>query len=99
MRLTSGMKLHSGTIADVTLIAASGSTTNEQKARDPEMRQTKKNANWHFGMKLHFRIDTRSGLAHGAVATAGNVHASLQCCCMGRSGASTETTPTRARRH
>jgi len=70
----SGMKLSSGTIVDATLIGASGSTKNEQKARDPEMRQTKKNGNWHFGMKLHIGVDSRSGLAHSAVATAANVH-------------------------
>ncbi len=70
----SGMKLNSGTIVDATLIGASGSTKNEQKARDPEMRQTKKNGNWHFGMKLHIGVDSRSGLAHSAVVTAANVH-------------------------
>lgn len=96
-----GMKLASGTIVDATLIAAPGSTKNEQKARDPEMRQTKKNGNWHFGMKLHTGVDNQSGLAHRAVVTAGNVHNSMRCrnYCMGRSSASTATAPTRARRH
>lgn len=70
----SGMKLASGTIVDATLIGAPGSTKKEQKARDPEMRQTKKNGNWHFGMKLHIGVDSQSGLAHSAVVTAANVH-------------------------
>lgn len=65
----SGMKLASGTIVDATLIGAPGSTKNGQKARDPEMRQTKKNGNWHFGMKLHIGVDSQSGLAHSAVVT------------------------------
>jgi IS5 family transposase len=72
--LASGMKLNSGTIVDATLIGAPGSTKNEQKARDPEMRQTKKNGNWHFGMKLHIGVDSQSGLAHSALVTAANVH-------------------------
>lgn len=70
----SGMKLASGTIVDATLIGAPGSTKNGQKARDPEMRQTKKNGNWHFGMKLHIGVDSQSGLAHSAVVTTANVH-------------------------
>lgn len=70
----SGMKLNSSTIVDAPLIGASGSTKNAQKARDPGMRQTKKNGNWHFGMKLHIGVDSRSGLAHSAVVTAANVH-------------------------
>ncbi|WP_232461899.1 IS5 family transposase [Burkholderia ubonensis] len=70
----SGMKLASGTIVDATLIGAPGSTKNEQKARAPEMRQTKKNGNWHFGMKLHIGVDSQSGLGHSAVVTAANVH-------------------------
>ncbi|MGF6509419.1 IS5 family transposase [Paraburkholderia sp. 32] len=38
----SGMKLKSGTIVDATIIGAPSSTKNEQKARDPEMHQTRK---------------------------------------------------------
>jgi IS5 family transposase len=40
--------LKSGTIVDATIIAAPPSTKNEQKARDPEMHQTKKGKDWHF---------------------------------------------------
>ncbi|KVZ40257.1 IS5 family transposase [Burkholderia ubonensis] len=70
----SGMKLNSGTIVDATLIAAPSLTKNEQKARDPEMHQTCKGRQWHFGMKLHIGADSQSGLAHSAVVTAANVH-------------------------
>ena len=47
--LTNGMKLSGGTIVDATLIAAPPSIKNEEKARDPEMHQTKKGNQWYFG--------------------------------------------------
>jgi IS5 family transposase len=40
------MKLSGGTIVDATLISAPSSTKNEQKARDPEMHQTRKGQQW-----------------------------------------------------
>src|ERR1700730_9426577 len=64
--------LKSGTIVDATIIAAPPSTKNEQKARDPEMRQTKKGKDWHFGMKAHIGTD-RHGLVHSLSTTAANV--------------------------
>ncbi|MGF6408448.1 IS5 family transposase [Paraburkholderia sp. MM5482-R2] len=70
----SGMKVNSGTIVDATLIAAKSSTKNEQKARDPEMHQTRKGKQWYFRMKLHIGVDSQSGLAHSAVVTPANVH-------------------------
>jgi len=70
----SGMKLSSGTIVDATLISAPSSTKNEQKARDPEMHQTRKGQQWYFGMKMHIGVDSQSGLAHSAVVTPANVH-------------------------
>ena len=76
--LAKGMKLSGGTIVDATLIAAAPSTKNRQKARDPEMRQTKKGNAWHFGMKLHVGVDSKSGLIHSASVTAANVHDSPQ---------------------
>lgn len=45
--------LKSGTIVDATIIAAPPSTKNAQKARDPEMHQTRKGKQWHFGTKAH----------------------------------------------
>jgi transposase, IS5 family len=62
-----GLLLKSGTIVDATIIAAPSSTKNATEERDPEMHQTKKGKNWHFGMKLHIGAD-KSGLVH-SVAT------------------------------
>ena len=53
--------LKSGTIVDATIIAAPPSTKNEQKARDPEMHQTRKGKDWHFGMKAHIGTDRNFG--------------------------------------
>ena len=46
-----GLMMSEGTIVDATIINAPSSTKNEKKERDPEMRQTKKGNQWHFGMK------------------------------------------------
>jgi IS5 family transposase len=66
--------IKSGTIVDATIISAPSSTKNEEKQRDPEMRQTRKGQQWYFGMKLHIGVDSESGLAHSAVVTSANVH-------------------------
>ncbi|MGH8675499.1 MAG: IS5 family transposase [Burkholderiales bacterium] len=60
--------LKAGTIVDATIVAAPSSTKNAQQARDPEMRQTRKGKDWHFGMKLHVGTDT-CGLVHHVTAT------------------------------
>ena len=72
--LASGMRLSGGTIVDATLIAAPPSIKNNEKSRDPEMHQTKKGNQWHFGMKLHIGADSQTGLVHSASVTAANVH-------------------------
>jgi len=72
--LANGMRLSGGTIVDATLIAAPPSTKNKDKSRDPEMHQTKKGNEWHFGMKLHIGADSTTGLVHSASVTAANVH-------------------------
>jgi IS5 family transposase len=69
-----GMKVGTGTIVDATIIGAPSSTKNADRARDPEMHQTRKGQQWYFGMKLHIGVDSQSGLAHSAVVTAANVH-------------------------
>ncbi len=69
-----GLRLSSGTIVDATIIHAPSSTKNEDKARDPEMRQTKKGNQLYFGMKAHLGVDRRSKVIHSVVATAANVH-------------------------
>jgi IS5 family transposase len=69
-----GLKVGTGTIVDATIIGAPSSTKNAEKARDPEMHQTRKGQQWYFGMKMHIGVDSRTGLAHSAVVTAANVH-------------------------
>src|SRR6185437_1781013 len=65
---THGLLLKTGTIADATIIRASSSTKNASKARDPEMRQTKKGTTWYFGMKVHTGTDPH-GLVHTLTTT------------------------------
>jgi len=60
--------LKSGTIVDATIIAAPPSTKNQEKARDPEMHQTRKGKQWHFGMKAHIGCDKR-GIVHSLATT------------------------------
>ena len=72
--MTNGMRLSGGTIVDAMLIAAPPSTKKQDKSRDPEMHQTKKGKDWHFGMKLHIGVSSKSGLVHSANITATNVH-------------------------
>lgn len=64
--------LKSGTIVDATIIEAPPSTKNADQARDPEMHQTKKGSEWHFGMKAHVGTDKR-GIVHSLTTTAANV--------------------------
>jgi IS5 family transposase len=64
--------LKSGTIVDATIIAAPPSTKNAEHARDPEMHQTKKGKDWHFGMKAHVGTDKR-GIVHSLSTTPANV--------------------------
>src|ERR1700736_3733387 len=69
-----GLLLKRGSIVDATIIAAPSSTKNADGERDPEMHQTKKGNQWHFGMKAHIAVDAESGLVHTVVGTAANVN-------------------------
>lgn len=69
-----GLMLKQGTVVDATLIAAPSSTKNQGGERDPEMHQTMKGNQWHFGMKAHIGVDADSGLVHTVVGTAANVN-------------------------
>ena len=65
--------LKSGTIVDATLLAAPASTKNAARARDPEMKQTRKGKQYYFGMKVHAGTDLRGithslAFSHAAVA-------------------------------
>jgi IS5 family transposase len=69
-----GLKVTTGTIVDATIIHAPSSTRNKDKARDPEMHQTRKGNQWYFGMKAHIGIDSKTKLIHAVAATPANVH-------------------------
>ncbi len=69
-----GFKVNTGTIVDATIIGAPSSTKNTDKARDPEMHQTRYVLLLYFGMKLLIGVDSQTGLSHSAVVTAANVH-------------------------
>ena len=69
-----GLMMREGTIVDATIIAAPSSTKNQDGERDPEMHQTKKGNEWHFGMKMHIGVDDRDGLIHSIETTSANVH-------------------------
>lgn len=60
--------LKSGTLVDATIISAPSSTKNKDKARDPEMTQTRKGNQWYFGMKVHIGTDCQ-GIAHTVTTT------------------------------
>ena len=62
-----GLMLHSGTVIDATIIAAPSLTKNSSGKRDPEMHQTKKGNQWHYGMKSNIGSDAESGLVHSPV--------------------------------
>lgn len=47
---------------------------NRENARDPEMHQTRKGNQWHFGMKMHIGVDDTLGLIHCIETTAANEH-------------------------
>ena len=67
-----GLMLKRGSIVDATIIAAPSSTKNAKGERDPEMHQTKKGNQWHFGMKAHIGVDADSGLVHTVRTTPAN---------------------------
>lgn len=67
-----GLMMREGTMVDATIINAPTSTKNRDKARDPEMHQTKKRNQWYHGMKAHIGADAESGLVHSTHYTAAN---------------------------
>jgi len=69
-----GLMLREGTIVDATIIDAPSSTKNQDRTRDPEMKQTKKGNQWYFGMKAHVGTDTDRGLVHSIAVTHAGVH-------------------------
>ena len=69
-----GWIMRGGSIVDATIIAAPSSTKNAAGERDPQMHQTKKGNQWHFGMKAHIGVDAGTGYVHAVTATAAHVH-------------------------
>jgi transposase, IS5 family len=69
-----GIKVNQGTIVDATIIEAPTSTKNREQARDPDMKQTQKGNQWHFGMKTHIGVDSKTKMVHSVVVTSANVH-------------------------
>lgn len=69
-----GLILKEGSIVDATIIEAPTSTKNENGERDPEMHQTKKGNEWHFGMKMHVGVDDTLGVVHTLTTTSANEH-------------------------
>ena len=69
-----GLRLQEGTIVDASIIEAPSSTKNREGERDPEMHQTKKGNQWHFGMKMHIGVDSETGVVHSVSTTPANVH-------------------------
>ena len=59
---------------DASIIEAPSSTKNGAGERDPQMRQTKKGNEWHFGMKVHIGVDSETGVVHSMSTTSANVH-------------------------
>lgn len=70
--MSRGLRVSKGTIVDATIIAAPSSTKNAEGARDPEMHQTKKGNEWHFGMKAHVGVDSQTKVIHSVVVTPAN---------------------------
>ena len=69
-----GLSFKEGTIVDATIISAPTSTKNQQGKRDPDMHQTRKGNEWHFGMKMHIGVDDTLGVIHSIETTAANAH-------------------------
>ena len=67
-----GLLLKRGSGVDVTIIAVPSSSKNAEGERDPEMHQTRKGNQWHFGMNAHIGADADSGLVHPITVTPAN---------------------------
>ena len=68
-----GLVMRGGSVAGATIVEAPSPPENASGSRDPEMHQTKKGNQWHFGTRCHSGEDAGSGHARGATFTAANV--------------------------
>src|SRR6201997_2592838 len=68
-----GLRISTGTIVDATIIAAPSSTKNSRQERDPEMHQTRKGNQYHFGAKAHIGVDSKECIVHSVCTSAASV--------------------------
>lgn len=68
-----GIKVSAGSMVDATIIRASSSTKNKEKKRDQDMKSTRKNNQFFFGLKLHIGSDINTNTIHSATVTSANV--------------------------
>jgi transposase, IS5 family len=68
-----GLRITTGTIVDATIITAPSSTKNSKGERDPQMHQTRKGNQWHFGAKAHIGVDSQKGIVHSVCTSAASV--------------------------
>lgn len=68
-----GIQVSQGSLVDATIITAPSSTKNKEKKRDPQMKSTRKNNQYFFGLKLHIASDVNSNTIHSATVTGANV--------------------------
>ena len=69
-----GVLLKEGTLVDATIIEAPTSTKNKSGERDPEMHQSRKGNQWHFGLKAHIGVAARTGITHSFTTTPAHEH-------------------------
>jgi Transposase DDE domain len=67
------MKVSGVNASHVGTAEGSGHPEEARGKRDPEMHQTKKGKDWHFGMKAHVGVDSKTKLIHSVAATPANV--------------------------
>jgi len=68
-----GIKIATGTIVDASILHAPSSTKNKAGLRDPQMHQTRKGNQWHFGLKTHIGVDAKEGHVHSLATSAASV--------------------------
>lgn len=68
------MLLKEGSLIAATIIEAPNSTKNRSDERAPEIHQTKKGNQWHFGLKAHIGVDARTVITPSFTTMAANEH-------------------------
>ena len=68
-----GIKIATGTIVDATIIHVPSSIKNRASERDPAIRQVKKGKQWHFGLKAHIGVDSKTNVVHSVCTSAASV--------------------------